>query len=242
MTEDTEKDQGLEEALEDSRAIIEAEGLPEEEEKGPPIVAPNESLELVAIETDPEMLSRVSEDVEGEEEIEELRRHLEASMVLLGNSAAGLSAIQIGYTKRAFVVRAPRDIDEIPLGIPRRRNHGLPQGKLMLFVNAEVVEGSERYPKRKDEGCLSIPGRTFTVERPTRVRIKDDMHGEREYRGSLARVILHELDHTRGVLLYQSGSEIAIQTPPNPKLEQALVDEAVERFQERAGAPHEAQG
>ena len=101
-------------------------------------------------------------------------------------SAAGLAAPQIGILKRAFVIKN--------------------DGEIYRFANP-IVEGT-RYPKMGIEGCLSIPGRSFSIERPTRVNLKDDINGEKEYRNFFARVVLHELDHTKGITLLQTGQEI----------------------------------
>ena len=100
----------------------------------------------------------------------------------------GLAAPQLGTLKRAFIINY--------------------KGQRFRFANSEVVSG--RYPDLGIEGCLSIPGREFRVQRYKRVTIKDDINGTQEYRNMLARIIQHEHDHTRGITLLQSGEEIQI--------------------------------
>jgi peptide deformylase len=95
---------------------------------------------------------------------------------------AGLAAPQVGVLKRAVVI----DVGE----------------GLIELVNPEIVwqEGSVI----RAEGCLSVPGRRGTVERPERVRVKaQDRDGnEIELVGEdfLAMAICHELDHLDGII------------------------------------------
>ena len=59
--------------------------------------------------------------------------------------------------------------------------------------------------RRREEGCLSLPGVHVEVERPARVRVRaQDERGndlEIEAEGLEARVIQHEIDHLNGVLI-----------------------------------------
>ena len=96
---------------------------------------------------------------------------------------AGLAAPQVGVLKRAVVI----DV-----------GHGL-----IELVNPEITwqEGSAIHA----EGCLSIPGRRGTVERPAKVRVRAqdregnalELEGDDEF---LAMAVCHELDHLDGVL------------------------------------------
>ena len=94
----------------------------------------------------------------------------------------GLAAPQVGILRRAVVI----DVGD----------------GLVEMVNPEIIsaEGAEVQP----EGCLSIPGRRATVERPQKVRVKAfDRKGrpfEFEAEGLFARAVCHELDHLEGVL------------------------------------------
>lgn len=95
---------------------------------------------------------------------------------------AGLAAPQVGILKRAVVI----DVGE----------------GLIELVNPEIIrtEGSMINP----EGCLSIPGRRCTVERPERVVVcaqdRDGQEIELEGEGFLAMALCHEIDHLDGIL------------------------------------------
>jgi len=98
---------------------------------------------------------------------------------------AGLAATQIGVLSRICLYR-------------------LPDGPTQVLVNPELTWVSEER-ETFDEGCLSLPGLWFEVERPNRVRVRArDEHGaEREFEaeGQEADVIQHEIDHLDGVLV-----------------------------------------
>ena len=98
----------------------------------------------------------------------------------------GLAAPQIGIPKRIFVA----DIGEGPF----------------VVVNPEIVElSAETWVF--DEGCLSVPGRFWPIERPAFARAKGvDLDGRTvEYAGDelLGRVLQHEIDHLDGLLLLE---------------------------------------
>ena len=98
------------------------------------------------------------------------------------NEGVGLAAPQVGVLRRIVVI----DIGE----------------GLLELINPEIVqtEGS----KIDVEGCLSIPGKRGTVERPTKVVVNAlnrkgkaiQVTGE----GLLAVALCHELDHLDGIL------------------------------------------
>ena len=99
----------------------------------------------------------------------------------------GLAAPQIGIDLRVAVV-------DLSVGEDASQVH--------VFINPEIVQ--RRGQETDVEGCLSLPGITDKVERPTFVRIKAlDQEGkpfEVEAEDWLARAICHELDHLDGVL------------------------------------------
>jgi peptide deformylase len=99
----------------------------------------------------------------------------------------GLAATQVGVPLRIFVA----DISA-----------GHRPGELLTFINPEFVERDGT--QAEDEGCLSIPGFTATVKRPTRAVVKGlDRDGEEqvvEGTGLLARCFQHEMDHLEGTL------------------------------------------
>ena len=94
----------------------------------------------------------------------------------------GLAAPQVGVLRRTVVI----DVGE----------------GLLELINPEIVEteGSMINP----EGCLSIPGRRCTVERPQKVKVRYlnrkgkqcEIVGE----GLLAMALCHEIDHLDGIL------------------------------------------
>lgn len=95
----------------------------------------------------------------------------------------GLAAPQVGVRKRLFTY----DVGEGP----------------RVLINPEVVETSGE--AGFEEGCLSIPGLRFEVQRPERVTVRgiglDGREQVFEDDDMLARVFQHELDHLDGILL-----------------------------------------
>ena len=102
-------------------------------------------------------------------------------------SGVGLAAPQIGIGLRVFVAdpSAGRSSDE-----------------LIAIVNPEIVE--EEGTQLEEEGCLSLPGFSDQVTRPSRILVTGfDREGTQlqiEGCGLLARVLHHELDHLDGNL------------------------------------------
>jgi peptide deformylase len=99
----------------------------------------------------------------------------------------GLAAPQIGIWKRVFIF-----------------NHS---DGYELFVNPILKKVG---PKKEwdTELCFSIPGKEFKVLRPTKITVRDDIHGKLVLRRFAARVWLHEFDHLEGKTLLQTGVEI----------------------------------
>jgi peptide deformylase len=99
----------------------------------------------------------------------------------------GLAAPQIGVPLRVAVI----DL-----------TGGKKGGELLTLVNPEIVEREGM--QLEDEGCLSVPGFTATVPRPTRVVVRAyDRHGTPQTIDGadlLARALQHELDHLDGKL------------------------------------------
>ncbi len=99
----------------------------------------------------------------------------------------GLAATQVGVPLRIFVA----DV-----------SGGRVSSDLLTFINPEFVEADG--VQKEDEGCLSVPGFTAVVERPTRAVVKGlDRDGKEqvvEGVGLLARCFAHEMDHLDGKL------------------------------------------
>jgi peptide deformylase len=99
----------------------------------------------------------------------------------------GLAAPQVGVDLRVAVV-------DLSVGEDQEQMH--------VLINPEILQ---RQGQETDvEGCLSLPGITDKVERPTFIRIRAlDLEGnpfEVEAVDWLARAICHEMDHLDGVL------------------------------------------
>lgn len=94
----------------------------------------------------------------------------------------GLAAPQVGILRRAVVI----DIGE----------------GLVELINPEIIETKGSY--KDSEGCLSIPGASAEVIRPSYVKVKAlNRNGEEitvEGKNLMARALCHEIDHLDGIL------------------------------------------
>src|SRR4051812_40229260 len=99
----------------------------------------------------------------------------------------GLAAPQVGVGLRLFVV---------DISVGRRAED------LIVLVNPEFVEREGM--QLEEEGCLSVPGFTATVARPTRAVVRGlDRQGREQVidgKDLLARAFQHEMDHLDGTL------------------------------------------
>lgn len=125
-----------------------------------------------------------------DEHLRELVRRMFAIMRDAGG--IGLAAPQAGVPLRVVT---------IDLGPAEEDAPGV--GPLTL-VNPVVTAASDEV-EPFEEGCLSLPGVSLEIVRPSRVTVEFvDEHGGRhvlEADGLLARVVQHELDHLDGVLI-----------------------------------------
>jgi len=100
------------------------------------------------------------------------------------NRGIGAAAPQVGVNQRVFAWNAP----EIGVG------H-------IINPRIEMTSGTVV----ASEGCLSIPGFFFDVERPAEVLLSgqylDGSGFHQAATGLLARLFLHEMDHLDGILL-----------------------------------------
>ena len=107
-----------------------------------------------------------------------------ADTMYYGGRGIGIAAPQVGVLRRVFIV----DVGD---------EHGL-----IEFINPEILEADGS--QIDNEGCLSVPGKTCEVERPSHIKVKatdrDGNEFELEADGLLARCICHENDHLNGVL------------------------------------------
>ncbi len=101
---------------------------------------------------------------------------------MYASEGVGLAAPQVGVLRRMVVI----DVGE----------------GLIELINPEIIstEGS----MVNAEGCLSIPGRRGTVERPEKVVVRALNRKGREVEltgtGLLAMALCHEIDHLDGIL------------------------------------------
>jgi len=94
----------------------------------------------------------------------------------------GLAAPQVGVLRRVAVVEI--------------------EDKIYELINPVIIETNGT--QRRNEACLSVPGKTGELDRPEFVRVEaTDRNGEKyEIEGVelLAAALCHELDHLDGVL------------------------------------------
>ena len=97
----------------------------------------------------------------------------------------GLAAPQIGILKRLVVIDVSEEGND-PI----------------ILINPEIIAADGC--QVGDEGCLSVPGKVGTVERPNYVKVKAYDKNMKEFtlEGTelLARAICHEIDHLNGIL------------------------------------------
>ena len=143
------------------------------------------------------ILKQVSEPVSDfGTDLQNLIQNLSDSMTV--EPMAGLSAPQIGVSKRVFII----DID------PEHNEGNGTLGK-EVFVNPEIVARCGKFSW--EEGCMSIPGYRGKVTRDDKVTLRyqneKGEHLEREAFYYLSGCFQHELDHLNGILWvdYQSA-------------------------------------
>lgn len=112
----------------------------------------------------------------------------EMKQIMVDAWGVGLAAPQIGSLRRLLVYRDPE----------------VPDAELQALINPEIEWASEETTVFT-EGCLSIRGPVYPVERPSAVRVRAlDEHGAEvviEAEGVHASCVQHEIDHLDGVLI-----------------------------------------
>ena len=100
----------------------------------------------------------------------------------------GLAAPQVGISKRICVIDF--------------------EGRKLTLINPYIISTHEK--EVGVEGCLSIPGLQFKVERALTIQVKyQDEQGEWQEKiesGFFARIIQHEIDHLDGILINEIGT------------------------------------
>ena len=104
---------------------------------------------------------------------------------------AGLAAVQVGVLKRVFVMHAGKEIREC--------------------INPKILK-EEGENKIKVEGCLSVPGKCGTVDRPEKVWVEyQDRDGNtvnKKFTGFEAKCFCHESDHLDGILYIDKATKM----------------------------------
>lgn len=105
------------------------------------------------------------------------------------SNGVGLAAPQIGLNIRVVVI----DLDVLSEDFPEYK--GFKKG----FINPHILEYDDTKTESLEEGCLSLPGISEKVTRPTRIHVQyldEDLKPHDEWvDGYLARVMQHEFDH-----------------------------------------------
>lgn len=137
-------------------------------------------------------LKRISQEVPAQffgHQLDKLVSDLATTMYMTGGM--GLSAIQVGIPYRVFVC-----------DITAQSKIGKQPNQLLTIVNPTISVPPAAARAAKQEGCLSFPGVHELVERPDAVVIAArDRAAEMRTLvagATLARVILHEMDHLDG--------------------------------------------
>ena len=136
------------------------------------------------------VLRRVADDVElNREELDVLKADMFETLDASGG--IGLAAPQIGRSIRVVVI----DLDVLSDDLPEYK------GFRRVFYNAHILETAGD-TETMEEGCLSLPGISEKVTRPTRIHVTyydDELQPHDEWVGGyLARVMQHEFDHLEG--------------------------------------------
>lgn len=112
---------------------------------------------------------------------------------MYASEGVGLAAPQIGKSIRLFVVDAD----------PLKEYYPETEGFTRIFINPKITYKSEEV-EEISEGCLSLPGISEKVARPTTIEVQylDGNFEPQEERleGFCARVFQHEYDHIEQTL------------------------------------------
>ncbi|MCQ2350369.1 MAG: peptide deformylase [Paludibacteraceae bacterium] len=136
------------------------------------------------------VLKKVAAEVE--RDYPELKQLIDDMFKTLQKSeGVGLAAPQIGLSKRLFVI----DLNPIAEDKPEFK------GYKKVFINPTIVEFSDE-EKVYSEGCLSIPGLSEDVRRPSKIKMhyfdENWVEHTEEFSEFPARAIQHEYDHLEG--------------------------------------------
>lgn len=128
---------------------------------------------------DKKILTQESEEVKNVEEVQDLIQNMKDTLHST-KQGVGISAVQIGVLKRVCLV-----------------HHN---NKDIVLINPVITR--YRGTQKSLEGCLSVPEKYGTFERPQKIWVEylDETGKQCELSegGFLTRIICHELDHLEG--------------------------------------------
>ena len=145
-------------------------------------------------------------------ELQEIVRQM--FLVMYEAKGIGLAANQVDMPIRLFIINSEGDPEE---------------GEELVFINPVLSQPDGR--AESEEGCLSIPGISAPVSRPSQIHVKAYNLRGQPFSTTLieimARVVQHENDHLDGVLFIDR-----VATADKHELEPALDELSIE-FQSR---------
>ena len=135
------------------------------------------------------VLRKQTEEIENTSELKQFIADMYETLTQA--EGCGLAAPQVGKPWRLFVVDGSELAEDYPECKDFKRT----------FINPELIEESEETCSYS-EGCLSLPGISENVVRPTTIvlRYQDENFKEHEetFTGFQARIVQHEYDHLEG--------------------------------------------
>ena len=137
------------------------------------------------------VLRKVAEDIDPQDA--EIQQFVQDMFDTLDRSGGiGLAAPQVGRSVRVVVI----DLNLLKDDFPEY------EGYRHVFFNPYIEEYDKTKQETMSEGCLSLPGMSENVKRPTRIRVSYEDEAGQEHDewvdGYLARVMQHEFDHLDG--------------------------------------------
>ena len=129
------------------------------------------------------------------EQVDDKIRKLAEDMheTMIAENGVGLAAPQVGILQRLIVIHIPPEYDDED-----------PEERWLTLINPEIVKAGGN--DLGLEGCLSFPDLTGDVPRYKWVNVRAlDENGKPvrlKAKGTLARVLQHEIDHLNGVLFF----------------------------------------
>ena len=154
-----------------------------------------EKMSALSIRTygDPVLRKRANEVARVDDKIRKLATEMLRTLKEAGG--IGLAATQVGEELRIFVVdRSQFQLEISPL----------------VVINPVIV--ASRGEQIEEEGCLSLPGTYADITRPLEMTVKgmdlDEKEMVIEAKGTLSRVLAHEIDHLDGVLFVDHLSSL----------------------------------